>query len=141
MTRTLCWAIAACSRARGTTDVSAVLPRVASARTRHTALQNKGAGAAPGFDVGFALMPVDATGAATGPDIPVGPAHAIVGLASGATTTLTSNVLIGDATGAIVAGIYRLRVIADPSNARPEADETNNTFLTGVLRVVPSDSL
>jgi subtilase family serine protease len=64
-----------------------------------------------------------------------------VGLAGGATTTLTSNVLISDATGAIVAGTYRLRVIADPSNARPEADETNNTFLTGVLRVVPSDSL
>ena len=39
----------------------------------------------------------------------------------------------------VPAGTYRIKLIADPGNAVSEADETNNTLLTGVLKVVRPD--
>jgi hypothetical protein len=108
-----------------------------TASVRYT-LQNKGGAAANAFAVGFTLVPVDATGAPIGPEIPVGPAHPAINLAAGATSALTSNVLI-DAGSGITPGAYRLRVIADPGNGVAEADELNNTLLTGILHVVAAD--
>jgi subtilisin family serine protease len=109
----------------------------ASVSVRYT-LQNKGGAAANAFAVGFALVPVDSTGAPLGPEIPVGPAHAPIDLTAGAAAALSSTVLI-DASSGITPGPYRLRVIADPGNVVAEADELNNTLLTAVLQVVAAD--
>jgi subtilase family serine protease len=101
-------------------------------------VKNQGGSPTGSFDVGFALVPVNAAGAPTGSgDIPIGPPRSGVMLAPGASQSLTSNALIpGDVTGGVPAGIYRIKLIADPGNAVSEADETNNTRLTGVLSVV-----
>jgi subtilase family serine protease len=98
-------------------------------------LKNQGGQAASNFSVGFALVPVNASGVATGADLPLGTVRVVVTLAAGATQALTDAVTIpADTTG----GLYRIRVLADSTNVVTEADETNNTRLTtGTLSVIP----
>ncbi len=104
-------------------------------------VKNQGGSPTGPFDVGFALVPVNTAGTPTGGgDIPIGPPRSGVTLAPGASQSLTSNAPIpGDVTSGVPAGTYRIKLIADPGHAVSEADETNNTRLTGVLNVVRPD--
>ena len=94
-------------------------------------LKNLGSATSP-FTVGFALVPITTSG----PDIPVGPTHPAVVLATNATLASTSTV--GVPSG-LAAGQYRVRVIADPNDAVVEAMETNNSATTGILTITPPD--
>jgi subtilase family serine protease len=94
-------------------------------------LKNQGGQAVGGFDVAFALVPQ-----AGGPEQPIGPGRSLVGLGAGASSPLTSILAIPADTAP---GAYRIKVIADAGGAVPEADETNNTLLTGPINVVQAD--
>lgn len=95
-------------------------------------LRNQGAGSTGPFDVGFALVPVTTPG----PDIPVGPARTGVVLAQGASLAATSPIVIPADTPV---GQYQVRVIADVADAVVEADEGNNTRVTGFLNITLPD--
>jgi len=93
-------------------------------------LKNQGGAAAGPFAVGFALVPTsDLSGAS---DIPLAAVRNGVVLAAGASLALVNAVTVPANT---VPGQYRIRVIADNGNAVVEADETNNTLLTGVVNI------
>ena len=94
-------------------------------------LKNQGGQAANGFDVAFALVPQP-----SGSDIPIGPSRTGVSLAAGATSASTSVVAIPAGTAL---GAYKIKVTADASGTVTEADESNNTFLTGTLTVLRPD--
>ncbi len=94
-------------------------------------LKNLGSATSP-FTVGFALVPITAPG----PDIPIGPTHTAVVLATNA--TLASSSTVGVPSG-VATGQYRVRVIADPDDAVVEAVETNNSATTGILTITPPD--
>jgi subtilase family serine protease len=97
----------------------------------HT-VKNQGGQSAPGFDVGFVLVPQNGD-----PDIPISPARSVPGgLAAGATSALTSVVSIPTS---VPAGAYKVRVIADRGNTVHEADEANNTLLSGIVNVMQAD--
>ena len=71
-----------------------------------------------------------------GPERPIGPGRTVAGLGAGAMLAFTNLLSIPpDAP----AGAYRIRVITDCGDTVPEADETNNTVLTGLLNVVQAD--
>ena len=100
-------------------------------------LRNQGGQVASSFNVAFALVPVSAAGVPTGADIPIGDGRTGVTLAPGATLSLVNVLAIPDVT---TSGHYRIRIIADPDDRVPEADETNNTLLTaGTLSAVRPD--
>lgn len=100
-------------------------------------LRNQGGQVASSFNVAFALVPVSAAGVPTGADIPIGDARTGITLGPGATLSLVNVLAIPDVT---TSGHYRIRIIADPDDRVPEADETNNTLLTaGTLSAVRPD--
>src|SRR6185436_4881297 len=94
-------------------------------------LKNQGGQAASNFDVGFALVPQP-----SGADIPISPSRTGVSLIAGGTMAFTNSVVIPAGTAL---GAYKIRVTADESGTVTEADEANNTLLTGVLTVLRPD--
>jgi subtilase family serine protease len=99
-------------------------------------LRNLGAAPAGPFDLGLVLVPVDAGGAPSGPEIPL-PAGG-VGLVLNPGATLTGPVTIA-LPGSVTAGRYRVRATADPGGVVAEADEGNNALVGPVLNVVQAD--
>ena len=94
-------------------------------------LKNQGGQAATNFDVAFALVPQTGGG-----DIPIGPSRTGVSLAAGATMAFANAVTIPAGT---TLGAYKIKVTANASGAVIEADEGNNTFLSGTLTVLRPD--
>ncbi|PYM24576.1 MAG: hypothetical protein DMD78_08385 [Candidatus Rokuibacteriota bacterium] len=100
-------------------------------------VMNKGGAAANDFAIGFALVPVNASGVPTGADVPIGPTRTTVNAGPGLSVAGPSTVVIPADT---TPGLYRIRVTADSAGAVDEADEANNERLTaGVLNVVRPD--
>jgi subtilase family serine protease len=94
-------------------------------------LKNRGGQAANSFDVGFSLVPQP-----SGAEIPLGPSRTGVSLIAGAMAPFTNTVTIPPGTAL---GAYRVKVTADASGSVVEADESNNTVLTGTLTVLRPD--
>ena len=90
-------------------------------------IKNQGGQAVGGFEVAFALVPQ-----AGGSDIALGPGRSIPSLAAGASAPFTNVLPVPSDTPA---GTYKVRVTADATAGVAEADESNNTFLTGVVTV------
>ncbi len=99
-------------------------------------LKNAGGDAATNFQVGFNLVPVTSAGVINGVEIPIGPNRSVVTVAAGATAAFTDKVLIPATT---TSGFFKIRVIADGNNNVVEANETNNTLLTGIVKVARPD--
>ncbi len=94
-------------------------------------IKNQGGQAAGAFDVGFALVPQP-----SGTNRPIGPSRNVASLAVGAMTAYTNVLSIPQDTPP---GAYKIQVTIDAGVAVSEADESNNTFLTGVVNVAQAD--
>jgi CARDB len=81
-------------------------------------VQNRGSGAAGGFQVGLQYTPSGATAGVDG-----GVACSVAGLAAGDTMTCTQRVAVPSH---LLPGAYALTAIADAGNQVVESDETNN---------------
>jgi subtilase family serine protease len=92
-------------------------------------VKNQGGQATGAFDVGFAL--VLETG---GPEVRLAATRS--GITLGPASVLSSTTII-TIPGDTAPGAYRIRVIGDVNAAVNEADEGNNTRLTGVLNIAP----
>jgi subtilase family serine protease len=96
------------------------------------ALKNRGGQAANNFDVGFSLVPQP-----SGAEIPLGPSRTGVSLIAGAMSPASTNTVTIPPGTAL--GSYKIKVTADASATVGEADESNNTLLTGTLSVLRPD--
>ena len=95
-------------------------------------LKNRGGQAANNFDVGFSLVPQP-----SGAEIPLGPSRTGVSLIAGAMSPASTNTVTIPPGTAL--GSYKIKVTADASATVGEADESNNTLLTGTLSVLRPD--
>jgi subtilase family serine protease/photosystem II stability/assembly factor-like uncharacterized protein len=89
------------------------------------------------FVVGFALVPVDASGTPRGPDVTLDVTRTVDALDAGMTSAATTTVVIPSGTAA---GAYKIRVLADATALIVEdPNPTNNDRLTGTLTVAIAD--
>src|SRR6185436_4756593 len=99
-------------------------------------LKNQGGAAAGPFGVGFAIVPVNASGTPIGGDVALSPGRTGITLAAGGSMTFTNSFLVPS----FASGLHRIRVIVDPADAVVEANESNNSLLTaGTLNVIRPD--
>ena len=100
-------------------------------------VKNVGGTTTPPFVVGFALVPVDASGTPTDPEIPVAVTRAVDSLAARASSRETTTIPMPNP---LSPGFYRLRVTADTQGAvtgDPNADD--NTVLSNTFAVANPD--
>jgi len=119
---------------------AATVPARASSGTNVSAtftLKNAGGDVARASTVRFALVPVDSAGLPVGEDIPLAPDRNVASLGAGGSITLTHRVLIPPGTPS---GFVRIKLTADAADDVVEADETNNTRLTGLVKIAPEMS-
>lgn len=117
--------------------VSAARGAAVGANTSVTyTIRNVGGDRAGAFTIGFALVPVDSTGTPSGPEVQSPTRRSGFALAAGASGSLTDRVLVPAGTPA---GLFKIRVIADVDTAVVEADEDNNSRLSGIVTIARVD--